>query len=148
MTALTIEQRRAAPRHMLNRPDTDAKRYSHLEMEAALNVWEYLTEAMGMCRTGWVGPAESDEWANALQRFREDHGTVDLRSRVVTIGAWCLRVYEAMTPEEVNGHAYDWEVIPAMCRRVSFDRSAGPLLPDIVATAQAVAEELNPRRAA
>lgn len=128
-----------------NPADTGPKAYSALEMEAALCVWEDITERLGQCRSGHVGPNPDDAQAVAMDAFRSGVGSAHMRSLAIPLGAWCLRVYEAMTPDEVEGSAYDWEVIPECLRHVVWDGAErrNPTLPDPVTTARKVAQALN-----
>ena len=134
----------------VNPPDTGAKAYSALEMEAALCVWEEITERLGHCRTGYIGPHPDDPQALAIDAFWSGVGAAHMRSLAVPRGAWCLRVYEAMTPDEVDGFAYDWDLIPACLRHVVWhgDDGRNPTLPDPVTTARKVAEAFARRAAA
>jgi len=141
MTTLDITTRRAmhaTASGALNSRDIGAKRYSNLELEAALAVWEFIVERVGFGNGAQPG---TSSWDVDLVEYKEGVGTVELRTQVAPIAAWCLRVYEAMTPDETGGVAYDWEVIPAIVRHVRFGNHK-PCLPDILLTAQAVAEEL------
>lgn len=82
--------------------------YSHLEVEAALCVWEYLNDVT------LLDPSRQDpQWVE----LREDVGSVALRHASIEIGKWALKVYDVCTrhdPSFFDGLAYDWEVIPAI----------------------------------
>lgn len=76
--------------------------YSHLEMEAALCVWEYLNEiTLNRPVKAWV-------------EYRNKVGSVELRHESIEIGKWALKVYELLPEWFCEGYAYDWEVIPAI----------------------------------
>ncbi|TPJ51774.1 MULTISPECIES: hypothetical protein [unclassified Mesorhizobium] len=79
--------------------------YSHLEVEAALCVWEHL------CEITVVGdqPA-SPEW----MKYREDVGSLELRHHSIDIGKWVLQVYDLLPEWYRASGAYDWEIVPAI----------------------------------
>ncbi|MER8983915.1 hypothetical protein [Mesorhizobium sp. M0843] len=79
--------------------------YSHLEMEAALCVWEHLNEVTV------VGEQPSSP---AWMEYREAVGSVELRHESIKIGQWVLEVYELLPEWYRASGAYDWEIIPAM----------------------------------
>ncbi|RWP44344.1 MAG: hypothetical protein EOR04_05325 [Mesorhizobium sp.] len=79
--------------------------YSHLEMEAALCVWEHL------CEITVVGDQPASP---AWMEYREIIGSVELRHESIEIGKWVLQVYDLL-PEWYRAiGAYDWEIIPAI----------------------------------
>lgn len=85
--------------------------YSHLEVEAALCVWEYLNDVTLLDQS-----RQDPQWVE----LREDVGSVALRHASIEIGKWALKVYDVCTrhdPSFFDGLAYDWEVIPAMVDR-------------------------------
>jgi hypothetical protein len=82
------------------------KEYTHLEMEAALCVWE--------CINDWTLPDMRTKRADWIE-LREGVGSVEMRHQSIVLGKWCLQVYEICTkhdPDFFDGVAYDWEVIP------------------------------------
>jgi hypothetical protein len=106
---------------------TTEKLYSHLEMEAALCVWE--------CLNDWTLLAHGDVHAAAINddddniktdwiALREGVGSVEMRHQSIVLGQWCLKIYDICTkhdPDFFDGLAYDWEVIPMM---LNFARDA------------------------
>lgn len=83
-----------------------AKDYTHLEMEAALCVWE--------CLCDWT-LGELAEHHKDWVELREGVGSVELRHQSIVLGKWCLLVYNICTKRDRDffaGVAYDWEVIP------------------------------------
>lgn len=85
---------------------TQAKQYSHLEMEAALCVWECLIE--------WTLGDAAEHHSDWVE-LREGIGSVELRHQSMALGKWCLKIYDICTahyPDFFEGSAYDWEVIP------------------------------------
>lgn len=112
-----------------------ADSYTHLEVEAALCVWEYLNDVT------LLDPSRQDPQWVAL---RESVGSVELRHASIEIGIWALKVYDLCTerdPSFFDGLAYDWEVVPAIVDRCR-DEDGLPLihsLPSVEATAMHVA---------
>ncbi len=113
--------------------------YSHLELEAALCVWE--------CLNDWTILDEKrlrPDW----NELREGVGSVELRHQSIALGKWCLSVYDIVTATNrdfFDGYAYDWEVIPLI---LDFARDAEgfPVIyshafPDASITAQHVIRE-------
>lgn len=116
------------------------KQYTHLEMEAALCVWEWINDV-----TLDDTPQNIKEWVT----LREGVGSVELRHQSIVLGKWCLKIYDLLTKQErdfFDSMAYDWEVIPMMLRNAN-DPSGVPTiykesLPDPNAIAQLVAREV------
>lgn len=110
-------------------------RYTHLQVEAALCVWEYLNDVtlLDLSR-------EDPQWVE----LRESVGSVELRHASIEIGIWALKVYDACTerdPSFFDGLAYDWEIIPAIVDRCR-DADGDPVIrdfPPVEATAMHVA---------
>ncbi len=80
-------------------------RFSYLEMEAAMCVWE--------CLNDWTLPpaTKRTDWIE----LREAVGSAELRHASIELGQWSLKVHELCTrrnPDIFDGFAYDWEVIP------------------------------------
>lgn len=96
---------------------TTGQNITPLELEAALCVWEYLNEI-----------SLADTINPNLSRLRESIGTAQLRSHCLDIGRYCLKVYDLLPPEARDGHAYDWEIIPAIVDTISFDDGVLPAL--------------------
>jgi len=82
--------------------------FTFLEMEAALCVWECISEwTLSDCINGPGRP----EWIE----LREDVGSAELRHQSITLGKWCVKVYDICTKHDkdfFDGVSYDWEVIP------------------------------------
>lgn len=111
--------------------------YNHLEVEAALCVWECINEwTLG----GAIAP--QPDW----KELRDGVGSVELRHQSIALGKWCLAVYDDLTahnPEFFAGVAYDWEVIPLILSHAR-DGDGAPVIyphnfPPVQATAQIVA---------
>ena len=78
--------------------------YTHLEMEAALCVWEHLCDIT-------VNTTEPDEeWFD----YRQGIGSVELRHESITIGKWVLKVYDLLPEWYRDIGAYDWEIVPTI----------------------------------
>lgn len=100
------------------------KEYTHLEVEAALCVWECLNE--------WTLASEdeveamrvncdSEHTAMRLEwiEMRRQTGASEMRSQSIVLGKWCLEMYDIITkhdPDFFDYWSYDWEVIPAMLK--------------------------------
>ncbi|RUU76130.1 hypothetical protein [Mesorhizobium sp. M7A.F.Ca.MR.362.00.0.0] len=85
--------------------------YSHLEMEAALCVWEWLNEIT-------VVPKRRDKADPVWLKYREDVGSVELRHYSIDIGLWVLKVYDLL-PEWFRAiGSYDWEIVPSIVGEV------------------------------
>jgi hypothetical protein len=88
----------------------DKREYSHLEMEAALCVWE--------CINDWtllpdVSTTSRPDWIE----LREGVGSVEMRHQSIALGKWCLKIYDICTKHDEDFFdllSYDWEVIPMM----------------------------------
>lgn len=86
------------------------KQYTHLEMEAALCVWE--------CINDWTLPDHISkmgrpEWIN----LRNGVGSVEMRHQSIVLGKWCLQIWDILTEHDKNFFdysSYDWEVVPMM----------------------------------
>lgn len=129
-----------AARNLMSRAIDQARKfgvYTHLEMEAALCVWECINE--------WTVNAGDGQGDMAWQELREGVGSVDLRHASMPLGQWCLKVYDLCTANDsafFEGVSYDWDVIPLIlghCR----DAEGAPLIdpsrfPDAAATAELV----------
>ncbi len=76
--------------------------YNHLDVEAALCVWEHLDQLT--LNTG------DPKWI----RYREGVGSFELRHESIEIGKWALKVYDLLPEWYRDGRAYDWEIIPAI----------------------------------
>jgi hypothetical protein len=85
--------------------------YSALEMEAALCVWE--------CLCDWTTGAHS-KINRDLVILGEKISTAELRHLAIPLGQYCLKVYDKLPPAVVDGHPYDWEVIPAILDTLDF----------------------------
>lgn len=87
----------------------DNRKFSYLEMEAALCVWEAIND--------WTlihSPDKRDDWI----ALRESEGAAALRHASIALGQWCLSVYDVIAASP-NGKwifdtlNYDWDFIPA-----------------------------------
>lgn len=114
-----------------------ARTYTHLEMEAALCIWESL-EAR----------SQDEKEYPAVKAFRDNYGTAEFRSMAVLLVPYCLAVYDAMPKHLVEGFAYDWDVIPAILDSV--DWRTMPTLPEVehgvTVTRKALADLRRERR--
>jgi hypothetical protein len=91
-------------------PELTEKEYTHLEMEAALCVWERLIEITLSDHIN--GPGQP-----AWTALREGIGSVEMRHQSIVLGKWCLKIYDLCTAHNrdfFEGISYDWEVIPMM----------------------------------
>ncbi|RWH50255.1 MAG: hypothetical protein E5V72_25250 [Mesorhizobium sp.] len=83
--------------------------YSHLEMEAALCVWEHLCEIT----------VATDKPDKVWMEYRQGVGSVELRHYSIDIGIWVLKVYDLL-PEWFRAiGSYDWEIIPAIVSEIT-----------------------------
>lgn len=116
------------------------KKYTHLEMEAALCVWE--------CINDWTLPSmpqRREDWA----ALRDSVGAVEMRHQSIAIGRWCLKIWNDLTahnPDFFEGLSYDWQVIPMMVGRC-VDSDGQPVIyedafPNPLHVAQLVAQEV------
>lgn len=96
-------------------------KYTALEMEAALCIWEWINDHT----TTEEAPAYP-----ALNDAREAHGTFALRSAVPALATWLLTVYDAALAGEWDSHSYDWEIVPAIMGLVEW-RADGQGLYDL-----------------
>jgi hypothetical protein len=81
--------------------------FTRLEVEAALCVWEWICEVTVCAEEG----KDLKNWTE----LREGVGSAELRYQSVTLGQWCLKIYDickARDEDIFDGMAYDWEVIP------------------------------------
>jgi hypothetical protein len=91
-------------------PKLIEKEYTHLEMEAALCVWEHLIEIT-------LGDHINGPGQPAWTELREGIGSVEMRHQSMVLGKWCLKIYDLCTAHDqdfFDGISYDWEVIPMM----------------------------------
>ena len=83
--------------------------YSILQVEAALCMWEHLDQLA----QDHTSPAVARRIAAEL---RETYGTVELRHACIHAAEPFLYLYDcciAVEPDLFDGHAYDWDVVPA-----------------------------------
>lgn len=100
-------------------PTTEyARNYTHLQMEAALCIWESLDAR-----------SQDEGEYPAVAAFRQTHGTAEFRHMAVLLVPYCLNIYHAMPKRLVEGLAYDWDVIPAILDSVDWRNM--PTLPEI-----------------
>ena len=94
--------------------------FTYHEVEAALCVWEWINAVTDPRHKPSAHEAGVGAW-------RENVGTVEARHASYDLARYVLRVFaagKAINGEEAwGGWAYDWEVIPAISRYVSFDAS-------------------------
>ena len=115
------------------RRNTDGPRWSHLAMEAALCVWEELLNRFD----------NTTEHA-ALNHFWGEAGTVHMRSLSPAIGSWIVESFSLVERDSFDGHAYDWEIVPAYVDLIVWDTGGcRPMLPCPKAAAKAVCEKLG-----
>jgi hypothetical protein len=97
--------------------------FDHLEMEAALCVWECLNEwTLGTEDEVEAMRINCDEHSHTAIRLewikmREQTGSGEMRSQSILLGKWCLEIYDLLTksdPDFFSYWSYDWEVIPAL----------------------------------
>jgi hypothetical protein len=108
--------------------------YSHLEMEAALCVWEFMEAASNRDDRLCIA---------ALADLRDRIGSAELRHASIPIGQYCLKVYDLIPEDARGGHAYDWEIIPAIVATIEFP-SLEPTLSPAEAAQRVTAELLAP----
>lgn len=114
--------------------------FTHLQMEAALCIWEDLLERRWahheIERTGsnTYPNEEAAEFGAALNDFWENVGTVEMRHAAIYMSARAVEDFAALEAaigrDEVfeTWGSYDWEWIPAWVY-AAVDLSAGHLLP-------------------
>lgn len=123
----------------------DDKLYSHLEMEAALCVWEHINETtLEDCKD------VDCKWT----KLRQDVGSVEMRHASVEIGKWCLQIYDLCVDADrtiFDSMSYDWEVIPLIFSHLQyggFPTIKPSNFPDVNETALAVIEAARAQKAA
>jgi hypothetical protein len=89
--------------------------YSHLQVEAALCIWESLM------RDYDATPFDTE---TPFATYWREHGTVHMRHLSIALAGYCLAVYDALPADARDGRPYDWEVIPAILDTI--DWSIGP----------------------
>lgn len=92
--------------------------YSPLQAEAMLCLWEEMLDRQreaAHARPEDITPAQS-----VLLQVWEDEGSVAMRHHAKDLAAFALAVYDAIPDNLTDGHAYDWEVIPAILDRVQW----------------------------
>lgn len=104
--------------------------YSNLEMEAALCVWEFMEAA---------SDHDHKLRIEALADLRDRIGSAELRHASIAIGRYCLKVYDLIPEDDRQGHAYDWEIIPAIVATIDFP-NLEPTLSPAEAAARVIAE--------
>lgn len=117
------------------------KEFSTLEVEAALCVWE------------WVLETTSGEYTkpdDGVSAWRECIGTVEARHASYDIGRYCLQVYDhgkIVAGDEAWGEvAYDWDVIPAICKTIFFGADGHYHTLDIATATSAALMDVNRTR--
>jgi hypothetical protein len=85
--------------------------YTHLEVEAALCIWECLD-------------ARSTNQLEhpSLAAYRSSVGTAELRHLSIRLAAYCLAIYNRLPDTLTDGLAYDWEIIPALLDTIDWTR--------------------------
>jgi len=95
---------------------TEETKFSYLEVEAALCVWEWIND-----KTLGVGGATTRaDW----EALRKNTGSAELRHWSIELGQWALSVYDICTKHDrdfFDGISYDWEVIPMILDYVPVD---------------------------
>ncbi len=113
---------------------TTTREYTHLELEAALCVWE------DMCDR--IHDPHAIQHYNGLYNAYVQSGTFSMRHASIPIGQWCLKVHDLIDRDLLYGLSYDWEVIPAMLDQVSWSPGGYPEMPDPAVAAPLVAAAL------
>jgi len=93
------------------------KEYTHLEMEAALCVWEEINERTLLSKAGRYPE---------LNKLREDWGSPTLRHASIHFGRFCLQVYDLLTEQQRDNLVYDWEFIPAVLDHIDWTQPGEP----------------------
>ena len=111
--------------------------YTHLELEAALCVWEDIN-----LRTG------AENRHEGMAEWRDIVGTVAARHASIDLARYVLQVYAAGNASDPRGDAwdswvYDWEIVPAILDTVVFDAGDYELPTDHAAQAAAVIAKLK-----
>jgi hypothetical protein len=107
-------------------PADEAPTYSHLQVEAALCIWEEIIERTAKRR---------DSEHAALIAYRKNCGTGALRHESITLAAYCLAVYDLLPEHARDGYPYDWEIIPAILDTIDWSIGPQALLAPAVAAA-------------
>lgn len=119
------------PTPAVNPNRTDAVQFTHLEVEAALCVWEHLLEC---CNP--LSPRFDDNINTVWGHL----GAFEFRHASMELGRYCLKVYD-LIPEDVRaGHAYDWDIIPAILGTIDWATGYTPTLPAETAASMVIAE--------
>jgi hypothetical protein len=95
---------------------TTETKFSYLEVEAALCVWE--------CINDWTLGVGGATTRNDWEALRKNTGSAELRHWSIELGQWALQVYDICTKHDrdfFDGIAYDWEVIPMILDFVNVD---------------------------
>lgn len=101
--------------------DENAKDYTHLQMEAALCIWEDLLErhqAHGNAEHKYTSQ-EAEEFGTKLFNYWEDNGTVEMRHAAINMASHAVKVFAqleaAIGRDEIHETwaSYDWDWIPA-----------------------------------
>lgn len=91
--------------------------FTPLELEAALCVWEWIdSHSVGL----------TDDVRADVLSLRQAIGAVEFRSRCGDIGRYCLKVYDHIPESAHEGHAWDWEIIPAILETFDWARTTTP----------------------
>lgn len=90
--------------------------YSHLEMEAALCIWEHLDAC-----------SDQPRLYPDIYNYRQLNGTAEFRHTAITLARYCTDVYDQLPAKLVDDIAYDWDVIPTILD--SIDWRTMPRLP-------------------
>lgn len=93
--------------------------YSHLEMEAALCVWEAIND--------WTLGAQEGRNPDLVE-LRQGIGSVELRHASIPLAAYCLKVYDQLPERIRDGRAYDWVIIPAILYTIDFTKGLQPTM--------------------
>lgn len=112
--------------------------YSFLQFEASLCLWEHWAE----CRV-----KHDREEGEGFAGFFNRHGTVQMRLMYCpVVAAWALQVYDYLKPvrDDLDGFAYDWDIIPEIASHVDWS-GRKPRLPSPRTTADRVYRALMSR---
>ncbi|WP_062227624.1 hypothetical protein [Aureimonas frigidaquae] len=113
--------------HAKDLEDRLRKEYSHLEMEAALCVWEELNQL-------------TDRKQPEVCRVRENIGSVELRHASIEIGKRALEIYDQLDQDLLDGIAYDWEFIPDVVDMIDWEQFPNGHLPPAKPAADSLRE--------
>lgn len=104
-------------------------RYSDLDVEAALCLWEAMLDAKSQSQPAPMAPADNENVA-AMRIAWGETGTATMRDHARTLSRYVLAVYDAIKPDSLDGFAYDWEVVPAILATIEWTGNR-PMTPKV-----------------